>query len=482
MPVIAADSFPKEPAVAWKWKKDGARVRKLTDPATGEVCAEIFDSRVEDVDLAVKSAEKAFRGGWQKTIPAKRAEILAAMAAKIDTLKEKIAWADCWNMGKPLQSGRGEAGNGAGTFRYYAGLLGSAGGQVVPVAKEGFDFTIRVPFGVVVGIVPWNFPFPIACWKTAAALAAGNCVILKPAQFTPWSALLLAEAAREAGLPEGVLQVLPGGGSELGDPLVTHPGVRKVSFTGSTEIGRHIMKMAANDIKRVSLELGGKSPNVVFADADVDKAAVASPGAVFDNTGQDCCARSRILVEEGVAERFVKGFVEATQKLKVGDPKKEDIELGPLVHQKQLETTESYVEAARKKGRKILCGGKRIGSKGFFYEPTLIVGCEKDDSWWQEEIFGPVASLRTFRTEEEAVQEANDSIYGLSGSLWTLGLDRALRVALAIESGNLSVNSHSSVFTQAPFGGVKQSGIGRELGQAGLEGFSEPKNVFIGKP
>lgn len=480
--MIAADSFPKEPAVAWKWKKDGARVRRLTDPATGEVCAEIFDARVEDVDLAVKAAEKAFRGSWQKTIPAQRAEILAAMAAQIDARKERIAWADCWNMGKPLQSGRGEAGNGAGTFRYYAGLLASAGGQVVPVAKEGFDFTIRVPFGVVVGIVPWNFPFPIACWKTAAALAAGNCVVLKPAQFTPWSALLLAEAAREAGLPEGVLQVLPGGGSELGDPLVTHPGVRKISFTGSTEIGRHIMKMAANDIKRVSLELGGKSPNVVFADADVDKAAAASPISVFDNTGQDCCARSRILVEEGVADRFVKGFVDSTNKLKVGDPKKDETALGPLVHQKQLETTESYVEAARKKGRKILCGGKRIGSKGFFYEPTLIVGCEKDDSWWQEEIFGPVASLRTFRTEEEAVQEANDSIYGLSGSLWTLGLDRALRVALAIESGNLSVNSHSSVFTQAPFGGVKQSGIGRELGQAGLEGFSEPKNVFIGKP
>jgi acyl-CoA reductase-like NAD-dependent aldehyde dehydrogenase len=273
--VIAADSFPKEPAVAWKWKKDGARVRRLTDPATGEVCAEIFDARVEDVDLAVKAAEKAFRGSWQKTIPAQRAEILAAMAAQIDARKERIAWADCWNMGKPLQSGRGEAGNGADTFRYYAGLLASAGGQVVPVAKEGFDFTIRVPFGVVVGIVPWNFPFPIACWKTAAALAAGNCVVLKPAQFTPWSALLLAEAAREAGLPEGVLQVLPGGGSELGDPLVTHPGVRKISFTGSTEIGRHIMKMAANDIKRVSLELGGKSPNVVFADADVDKAAAA---------------------------------------------------------------------------------------------------------------------------------------------------------------------------------------------------------------
>lgn len=480
--MIAADSFPKEPAVAWKWKKDGARVRRLTDPATGEVCAEIFDARMEDVDLAVKAAEKAFRGSWQKTIPAQRAEILAAMAAQIDARKERIAWADCWNMGKPLQSGRGEAGNGADTFRYYAGLLASAGGQVVPVAKEGFDFTIRVPFGVVVGIVPWNFPFPIACWKTAAALAAGNCVVLKPAQFTPWSALLLAEAAREAGLPEGVLQVLPGGGSELGDPLVTHPGVRKISFTGSTEIGRHIMKMAANDIKRVSLELGGKSPNVVFADADVDKAAAASPISVFDNTGQDCCARSRILVEEGVADRFVKGFVDSTNKLKVGDPKKDETALGPLVHQKQLETTESYVEAARKKGRKILCGGKRIGSKGFFYEPTLIVGCEKDDSWWQEEIFGPVASLRTFRTEEEAVQEANDSIYGLSGSLWTLGLDRALRVALAIESGNLSVNSHSSVFTQAPFGGVKQSGIGRELGQAGLEGFSEPKNVFIGKP
>lgn len=480
--MIGVDSFPKQPAVAWKWKKEGARVRKLTDPATGEVCAEIFDSRVGDVDLAVKAAEKAFRGSWQKTIPAKRAEFLAATAIQIDSLKENIAWADCWNMGKPLQSGRGEAGNGAATFRYYAGLLGSAGGQVVPVAKAGFDFTVRVPFGVVVGIVPWNFPFPIACWKAAAALAAGNCVILKPAQFTPWSALLLAQAAREAGLPEGVLQVLPGGGSELGDPLVTHPGVRKVSFTGSTEIGRHIMKMAAHDIKRVSLELGGKSPNLVFADADVDKAAAASPGAVFDNTGQDCCARSRILVEEGVADRFVKGFLETTKKLKVGDPKQEDTELGPLVHQKQLETTESYVEAARKKGRKILCGGKRIGSKGFFYEPTLIVGCEKDDTWWREEIFGPVASLRTFRTEEEAVAEANDSIYGLSGSIWTQGLDRALRLAMEVESGVLSINTHASVHLQAPFGGMKQSGIGRELGQAGLEGFSEPKNVFIAKP
>lgn len=480
--MIKPDAFPSSPAVAWKWRPAArAAKRVLIDPATEEPCGEVWEAGQADLERAVVCGEKAF-AEWGKFSPGRRAESLHALAREIEKSAETIAWADCWSMGKPVKSARGEALYGAAAFKYCAGAVAHAGGRVLPVSRGGFDFTLRVPFGVVGLITPWNFPFAIACWKASAALAAGNCVIIKPAAITPWSALLLARAAAAAGLPAGVVQVLPGPGRELGEAMTTHPRIRKISFTGSTEVGRRIMQLGAQDITRVSLELGGKSPNVVFADADVARAAAESPMSVFDNTGQDCCARSRILVEEKASAAFVRGFLTATKKLRVGDPKKETTDLGPLSSRSQFETTVRYVEAARKAGRRIVCGGRRIGRRGFFYEPALITGCAAGDAWWNEEIFGPVACLRTFRTEAEAVRSANDSVFGLSGSLWTKDLDRALRVSAQIEAGVLSVNTHSSVHLEAPFGGMKQSGNSRELGMAGLEAFSELRNIYIAKP
>ena len=480
--MIHPRSFPTEPAAGWNWKRTAKTNRRpVIDPSTEKVCGHVCDATAADVDRAVAAGEKAF-AVWRRYTPGQRAEALASIAREIGKLAETIAWADCWSMGKPIRSARGEAHYGAAAFNYYAGAVRQATGQVLPVSKGGFDFTLRVPFGVVGLITPWNFPFPIACWKASAALAAGNCVIIKPAQTTPWSALLLAKAVEAAGVPRGVLQVLPGSGRELGEAMTAHPGIRKISFTGSTEVGRQIMAGGAQDITRVSLELGGKSPNVIFADADVKRAAVESPMSVFDNTGQDCCARSRIIVEEAVAASFIRSFVAATKKLKIGDPKKESTDLGPLANRNQFETTVRYVEAARKAGRKILCGGRCLGRRGYYFEPTLIAGCRGGDAWWNEEIFGPVASLRTFRTEAEALRMANDSIFGLSGSLWTNDLNRALRLSEALEAGVLSVNTHSSVHLEAPFGGMKQSGNGRELGMSGLEAFSELRNIYIAKP
>lgn len=479
--MIKPESFPDRPAVAWKWRPaKGATPRPLVDPSTARPCGGVFDATLEDLEKAVSSAGSAFQT-WRTLTPGQRSEALNALAREIDVLAETIAWSDCWSMGKPIRSARGEARYGAAGFRYYAGAVAHAAGQTLPVARGGFDFTLRVPFGVVGLITPWNFPFPITCWKASAALAAGNCVIIKPASNTPWSSLLLARAAEAAGLPPGVLQVLPGPGRELGEALVLHPRIRKLSFTGSTEVGRRIMELASRDITRVSLELGGKSPNVVFADADISRAATESPMSVFDNTGQDCCARSRILVEARAAKAFTEGFIKATRKLKVGDPKKESTDLGPLASRTQFETTVRYVEDARKSGRKIVCGGQRIGTKGYFFEPTLIEACRTDDPWWREEIFGPVACLKTFRNEHKALAMANDSIFGLSGSLWTRDLNRALRMANDLEAGVLSVNTHASVHLEAPFGGMKQSGNGRELGMAGLEAFSELRNIYIAK-
>jgi len=328
--------------------------------------------------------------------------------------------------------------------------------------------------------VPWNFPFPIACWKVAPALAAGNAVVLKPASQSPLTAILLGQLAHAAGLPAGVLQVIPGAGSAIGDALATHPLIRKVSFTGSTEIGSRLMGLAARDIKRVSLELGGKSPNIVFADADVERAAATSPMSVFANTGQDCCARSRMFIERRVFEQFVEGFVAATRKLVVDDPAKDTTQIGPLVSARQRELSEEYVASARKAGRAVACGGNRPRPKGFYLEPTVLLGVEPSDAVWQEEVFGPVVCLRPFEEEADMLKEVNDSRYGLSGSLWTNDLKRALRVSRRVESGVLSINSHSSVHVEAPFGGFKQSGLGRDLGLAALEGYTELKNIYVG--
>ena len=451
----------------------------LINPATEEAFAEIAVAEIADLHAAIESAQRAWEGGWRDLAPGKREAILHAVAHKLREHQEEIAQLETLHIGKPISDARDEAGLGARCFEYYAGAVTKFCGQTIPVARGGFDFTLRQPMGVVACIVPWNFPFPIACWKTAPALAAGNCVVLKPASLSPLTALKLGELAHAAGLPPGVLQVLPGPGAALGDALVTHPLIRKVSLTGSTEVGRRIMELAARGLKRISLELGGKSPNIVFADADWPRAAEASPLSVFANTGQDCCARSRVFVERSIYEPFVEKFVAATKKLVVGDPTQPETQLGPLVSAGQRATVEEFLADARRRGSRFACGGGRPHPKGYYLEPTVLLDVGKEDRCWREEIFGPVVAITPFDDEAQMIREVNASPYGLSGSLWTNDLPRALRVAKAVESGVLSINSHSSVHVEAPFGGFKQSGIGRDLGLAALEGYTELKNVYV---
>ena len=470
-------NFPQNPFIDGESRppREGGRLQ-LTDPGSGEPLTEVGAAGIGEIDDAVDAAQRAFENGWRDMAPGRRAEILFAVAEKLRAHVAEIASLDMRNVGKPIADARDEAALGARIFEYYAGAVSKFFGETIPVARGGLNFTLRQPMGVVAAIVPWNFPFPIACWKAAAALAAGNCVVLKPASLSPLSALRLGELAHEAGLPAGVLQVVPGAGAAIGDALVQHPLVRKISFTGSTEIGSRIMALAARGIKRVSLELGGKSPNIVFADADIERAASTSPMSVFANAGQDCCARSRVFVERPVFERFVERFIEAMRALKVGQPAEPDTQIGPLVSRQQRETVEGYLATA--KGREII-GGERIKGPGFFLRPAVVLGCEPGDAVWREEIFGPVACIRPFDDEAAMLREVNDSPYGLSGSIWTNDLKRALRVVRRVESGVLSVNSHSSVHVEAPFGGFKQSGIGRDLGMNALEGYTELKNVYV---
>ncbi|MCK4277053.1 MAG: aldehyde dehydrogenase, partial [Phycisphaerae bacterium] len=401
------------------------------------------------------------------------------LAALIRQNAEQLAVLESRNVGKPISSARGEILAGAKCFEYYASGISRFCGETIPVAAKGFDYTLRVPIGVVAAIVPWNFPFCMACWKVAPALATGNAVVLKPASLTPLTALALGGLAMAAGVPEGILQVLPGRGSEIGDHLVSHPLVGKITFTGETATGSHLMKLAADDIKRISLELGGKSPNIVFADADVATAAAASPMSVFDNTGQDCCARSRVLVERSVYDEFLAGFVAATKALVVGDPSHEATQVGPMVSAGQRQTVEGYIDLARKEGGRIVCGGDRPAEPGYYLSPTIVDGLGSKTRTCQEEIFGPVACVIPFEGEGEAIELANDICYGLSGSLWTNDLSRALRVARAVECGVMGVNTNSSVFIEAPFGGFKQSGFGRDLGMEAMRLYTEVKNVFI---
>jgi len=451
----------------------------LINPATEEPFVEVAAAESADVDRAVRAAQRAWESGWRDLSPGKRTEILFNVARTLREHAEEIAQLELLQIGKPIGDARDEVGLGARVFEYYAGAITKFGGQTLPVSRGGFDFTLRQPMGVVAAIVPWNFPFPIACWKVAPALAAGNCVVLKPASISPLTALKLGELAHAAGLPPGVLQVLPGPGAAVGDALVTHPLIRKVSFTGSTEIGRRIMELAARDLKRISLELGGKSPNIVFADSDWQRAADSSPMSVFANTGQDCCARSRMFIERSVFEPFVERFVKATRALKVGDPTREDTQLGPLVSSAQRGTVEEFLADARQQGTVFACGGGRAQPRGWFLEPTVLLNVGTGDRCWREEIFGPVVALTPFDDEAAMLREVNASPYGLSGSVWTQNLSRALRVARAVESGVLSINSHSSVHVEAPFGGFKQSGLGRDLGMAALEGYTELKNIYV---
>jgi acyl-CoA reductase-like NAD-dependent aldehyde dehydrogenase len=442
----------------------------VVNPATELPIAELNEAGVEEANKAVARAREAFPA-WRAVAPADRARLLRRLAALVEEHGEELARIESQNVGKPIAGARAEVGMVAEVFHFYAGAVDKHHGETVPVAG-GVDVTFREPLGVVGLIVPWNFPLNIASWKLGPALACGNTVVLKPAELTPLSALRLAELVLEAGIPEGVVNVLVGKGSVVGRRLVEHPDVAKIGFTGSTEVGREVMRGAAGTVKRVTLELGGKSANLVFADADLERAAAAAPYAVFDNAGQDCCARSRILVQKAVYDEFLNRLIDATSKVRVGDPSDERTEMGPLISAAHRETVASFVDGEP------LFRGEVPDGPGYWY-PCTLVEADNDDRVAREEVFGPVAAVIPFDSEEDAVRLANATPYGLSGSIWTRDGARALRVARGIESGVLSVNSNSSVRPSTPFGGFKQSGFGRELGMQGLEGYSEVKNVFI---
>ena len=443
----------------------------IIEPATEEVMAEVPRAGVEEVDAAVAAAKAAFPA-WRAVSPGDRATLLHRLAAQIESESEDLARLEARNAGKPISDARGEIGMVAECFRYYAAAPERLVGRTIPVAG-GVDMTFREPLGVVGLIVPWNFPLVITSWKTAPALAAGNTVVLKPAELTPLTAIELERIALDAGLPEGVLNVVVGPGSVCGKRLVEHPDVAKIAFTGSTEVGRGIAAGAAGTIKRVTLELGGKSANVVFADADIEAAGRAAPAGVFGNAGQDCCSRSRILVEAPAMDDFLAAMQAAVEEMRVGDPLSDETQMGPLISADQRETVGSYVADGD-----VAFRGSAPDGAGFWYPPTVLAPMTNDDRASREEIFGPVACVIPFRDEEEAVRLANDTIYGLSGSIWTRDGARALRVARAIETGVLSINSHSSVRVSTPFGGFKQSGVGRELGPDALDAYTEVKNVF----
>jgi acyl-CoA reductase-like NAD-dependent aldehyde dehydrogenase len=442
----------------------------VLNPATEQPIAELDEAGIEEADEAVARAKAAFPG-WRDLAPPARAALLRNVATLVEENAEELARIESENVGKPISGARAEVGMVANVFHFYSGAVEKHYGETIPVAG-GVDMTFREPLGVVGLIVPWNFPLNIASWKLGPALACGNTVVLKPAEITPLSALRLKELMDEAGVPEGVVNVLVGKGSVVGQRLVEHPDVAKIGFTGSTEVGREVMKGAAGTIKRVTLELGGKSANVVFADADLERAAASAPYAVFDNAGQDCCARSRIFMQRSAYDRFLELLIAATDAVKVGDPRSEETEMGPLISAEQRERVSSYVDG------NVVFRGNVPDGPGFWF-PCTLVEASNDDRVAREEVFGPVAAVIHFEDEEEAVELANATPYGLSGSIWTRDGARALRVARAIDSGVLSINSNSSVRVSTPFGGFKQSGFGRELGMHGLAGYSEVKNVYF---
>src|ERR671916_589061 len=448
-------------------------VVQVLEPATEEVMAELPKAGVEEADAAIERAREAFPA-WRRVAPGERAALMRAVAAGVRDRADELARLESRNVGKPISDARGEVGMVADVFDYYAGAPERLLGDTIPVAG-GVDFTFREPLGVVGLITPWNFPLAIASWKLGPALAAGNTVVLKPAELTPLTAVELERIALDVGLPEGVLNVVVGPGRVCGTRLVEHPDVAKIAFTGSTEVGRGIGEAVAKAIKRVTLELGGKSANVVFADADLDRAAASAPMAVFGNAGQDCCARSRILVQKEVFDEFLDRMKPAVERLRVGDPLDETTQMGPLISSDHRERVAAYVP----EGAPVAFRGEAPEGSGFWFPPTVLAPVSNEDKAAREEIFGPVVAVIPFDDEDDAVRQANDTPYGLSGSVWTENGAKALRVARRIETGVLSINSNTSVRVATPFGGFKQSGVGRELGPHALDHYTEVKNVYI---
>jgi acyl-CoA reductase-like NAD-dependent aldehyde dehydrogenase len=446
-------------------------VYEVINPATEKAVTQVAMADEAQTDLIIEKAARAFES-WRNIAPADRARLLRTFATVVSAHREELAELEIKNSGHTRGNAMWEADNVANVLNYYSAAPERLFGRQIPV-PNGIDITFKEPLGVVGVIVPWNFPMPIAGWGFAPALAAGNTVVLKPAEYTPLTAIRLGELALEAGIPEGVFNVIPGKGSVVGNRFVTHPQVRKVVFTGSTDVGKSIMAGCAQQVKRVTLELGGKSANIIFADSDIEKAAANAPGAVFDNAGQDCCARSRILIEKSAFEKFMSHFEKAVKNFRVEDPALATAEMGPLISKKQFDAVSAYIDNT------VAFTGNAPTGAGFWMAPTVLLPTSTAAASWRDEIFGPVVSVMTFDDEADAIAKANDTEFGLSGSIWSRDSAKAIRVARAVESGNLSVNSNSSVRYWTPFGGYKQSGLGRELGPDALDSFTEVKNVFI---